>query len=342
MLALAIGFIADAPMELAPLAGQTSAGQTASRSRLRPGTGAGQGRGTTVSVSIAEGRHPVPSRTRKLSPPAPMVLPWRRGGRVGRRRDSSHESRLRAALGVSAPNSRAVRAGPRVPLGPAMPRAFEPRHGRAGRPQRRQVQLPRDVMDDVRQTSRPAPAQEALSYLERAVDLLSRGDPRQAGKEAQRAKAAAPRSSAVREVLGLAHYEAGDYREALRELQAYRRISGRLDQNHIIADSYRGLGSPEKAVPLAEEALRSRIPPEAKAEAAIVAASALADLGRHDEALALLRRMERRHDVGRQQDLRVWYVTGDVLAKAGRREEAATEFRRIVRHDPTAFDAAER
>jgi len=204
------------------------------------------------------------------------------------------------------------------------------------------VQLPRDVVDDVRQTSRPAQAQDAISFLERAVDLLSRGDPRQAAKEAERAKAAAPRSSAVREVLGLAHYEAGNYREALREMQAYRRISGRLDQNHIIADSYRGLGSPEKAVPLAEEALRSRIPPEAKAEAAIVAASALADLGRHDEALALLRRMERRHDVGRQQDLRVWYVTGDVLAKAGRREEAATEFRRIVRHDPTAFDAAER
>src|SRR5438034_7689888 len=40
-----------------------------------------------VSVAIAEGEHPVPSRTRKLSPPAPMVLPWQRGGRVGRRRD---------------------------------------------------------------------------------------------------------------------------------------------------------------------------------------------------------------------------------------------------------------
>src|SRR6266511_2266727 len=113
MLALAIGFIADAPMELAPLAGQTSAGQTVSRSRLRPGTGAGQGRGTTVSVAIAEGRHPVPSRTRKLSPPAPMVLPWRRGGRVGRRRDSSRESRLRAAFGVSRARSPGSPRGPR-------------------------------------------------------------------------------------------------------------------------------------------------------------------------------------------------------------------------------------
>jgi hypothetical protein len=37
------------------------------------------------SVAIAEGVHPDTFRTRKLSPPAPMVLPGRLGGRVGRR-----------------------------------------------------------------------------------------------------------------------------------------------------------------------------------------------------------------------------------------------------------------
>ena len=41
-------------------------------------------RKNTVSlVTMAEGSHPFPFRTRKLSPPAPMVLPS--GGRVGRR-----------------------------------------------------------------------------------------------------------------------------------------------------------------------------------------------------------------------------------------------------------------
>src|SRR5260370_37321355 len=39
-----------------------------------------------VSVVLAEGKHPVPSRTRKLSPPAPMVLHGRLCGRVGHRR----------------------------------------------------------------------------------------------------------------------------------------------------------------------------------------------------------------------------------------------------------------
>jgi hypothetical protein len=37
-------------------------------------------------VGIAEGPHPFPSRTRKLSPPAPMVLGARAPGRVGPRR----------------------------------------------------------------------------------------------------------------------------------------------------------------------------------------------------------------------------------------------------------------
>jgi len=198
-------------------------------------------------------------------------------------------------------------------------------------------------VDEIRGTARPAArADEAITLLERAVDLLGRGNGRQALKEAQRAKAVASRSGAVREVLGLAHYQLGQWREALREMQSYRRITGRNDQNHIIADSYRALGSPEKAVPLAEETLASRAPDEAKAEAVIVAASALADMGRFEQALALIRRLPSKADVGRTRDLRVWYATGDILAKAGRREEAAREFRRVTRHDPTAFDAAER
>jgi hypothetical protein len=43
------------------------------------------------SVAIAVGSHPFPFRTRKLSPPAPMVLGGRLPGRVGRRRISHFE-----------------------------------------------------------------------------------------------------------------------------------------------------------------------------------------------------------------------------------------------------------
>jgi tetratricopeptide (TPR) repeat protein len=140
----------------------------------------------------------------------------------------------------------------------------------------------------------------------------------------------------------MALYRSGRYRDALRELQAYRRMTGRVDQNHLIADSLRALGEPEKAVAPAREAIRARVPAEVRAEAAVVAASALADLGRYDEALSVLKAFRTEAGRARDFDLRVWYATGDVLAKAGRRTEAAEQFRRVVRHDPGAFDAAER
>ena len=44
------------------------------------------------AVATAVGTHPYPSRTRKLSPPAPMVLGSRGPGRVGRRRNNSQKS----------------------------------------------------------------------------------------------------------------------------------------------------------------------------------------------------------------------------------------------------------
>ena len=68
--------------------------------------------------------------------------------------------------------------------------------------------------------------------------------------------------------------------------------------------------------------MRAKVPNEVKAEAVIVAASALADQGRFAEALAFLGRAETREDVAEPYTLRLWYVRGDILERAGRREEA--------------------
>jgi tetratricopeptide (TPR) repeat protein len=175
-----------------------------------------------------------------------------------------------------------------------------------------------------------------------AVGLLEKGRFDPAVAAAAQAKDLAPRSGAVREVLGIALYRAGRFTEALRELRAYRRITNRLDQNHLIADAHRALGSPEKAVEAAREAVHARISEEARAEAGIVGAAALADLGRYTEALAMLHGFPPAGPVAKPHHLRLWYVAGDILEREGRTPEAAEEFRRIVRHDPDAFDAAER
>ena len=225
-----------------------------------------------------------------------------------------------------------------------MPKSLKPRAGARpkGTPSK-QALLPRDIEEDVRRTARPTQQDDVLSRIARAIELLERDDAHGAVPEAEKAKAMAPRSSAVREVLGMAYYGVGRWHDALTELKAYKRMTGHSDQNHLIADCLRGLGRPEEAVPLADEVLRDRSAPnEAKAEVVIVAASALADQGRYPEALSLLARAKTREDVAEDYTLRLWYARGDILAKAGRNEEAAVEFRKIMRHDAAAFDAAER
>ncbi len=196
--------------------------------------------------------------------------------------------------------------------------------------------------EELRRAARPADQGEAIGRFERAAVLLERGDSKGAVREAERAKALASRSASVREILGIALYRQERWREALTELKTYKRITGRADQNHLIADCLRALGKPEETVPLAEEVLRARVSNEVKVEAVIVAAAALADMGRHEQALAMLRRAQTRDDVASDAVLRLWYVTADILERAGRKGEAEREFRKILRHDTTAFDVAER
>ena len=54
-----------------------------------------------VSVAMAKGKHPVPFRTRKLSPSAPMVLRGGPRGRVGRRRTPSSRGRSPTGSGLN-------------------------------------------------------------------------------------------------------------------------------------------------------------------------------------------------------------------------------------------------
>jgi tetratricopeptide (TPR) repeat protein len=225
-----------------------------------------------------------------------------------------------------------------------MPKALTPRPGSKHRRASAASagNLSRDVTDELQRVTRPTDLRDATSRLSRAIELLERGDSGGAAAEATKAKALSPRSASVREVLGLAYYGQGRWQEALTQIKAYKRMAASADQNHIIADCLRALGRPAEAIPLAEEVLRTKAPNEAKAEAVIVAASALADQGRFPEALAFLARARTRDDVAEDYTLRLWYVKGDILAKAGRSDEAAEQFRKVMRHDPAAFDVAER
>ena len=96
------------------------------------------------------------------------------------------------------------------------------------------------------------------------------------------AKHLAPRSPAVRESLAIALYRSGDLHAALSELQAYRRISGSEDQNHLLADCLRAEGrDPERAIEIGNLLVAAHDEDiERRVEAAIVVAAVHLDLDR--------------------------------------------------------------
>lgn len=243
--------------------------------------------------------------------------PWRSGaprGPGGGQRPRRRSSRGRASAG---------------PKRPELPAALEP-------------DVPRSVVRELQRNARePDAVAKALTL---AADAIQADEPEGALPYLEWAKSAALRSPSVREALGVARYLAGDWQGALLELQAYRRLSGRNDQNHLIADCLRGLGRPPaKVAELVRE--MDREGSERVAEGAIVWASAVADHGDAGAGRTLLRRYLETLPTTQPPEpyeLRLWYVAGDLAERDGDARDAERWFRRVTRADPDAFDARER
>ena len=159
------------------------------------------------------------------------------------------------------------------------------------------------------------------------------------------AKHEAPRIAPVREAYGVALYLAEDYAGALTELQGYRRITGRIDQNHVVADCLRALGRDIDQVAAAAEALidDEQAPEDRRAEAVIVWSAALADSGDVAGGRAILRRfLERRRSGDAEHDLRARYLAADLAERARDLAETERQLELIVAVDPSFLDAEDR
>ena len=188
----------------------------------------------------------------------------------------------------------------------------------------------------VRQTARPAQAEAAIAHLERAIELLGARRPPGGGQRGparrrtwRRARRPSGRCS------GSPCTGRSDWREALREMQAYRRMTGRPDQNHIIADCLRAPrqsreGRAARRGGARGPRFRSRREGRGGDRGRV---ARWPTWGKFDEALGLLRRLSNRADVGRDRGPPRLVRDGRLLAQAGRPEEAAREFRKITRHD---------
>jgi tetratricopeptide (TPR) repeat protein len=159
------------------------------------------------------------------------------------------------------------------------------------------------------------------------------------------AKHEAPRVAPIREAYGVALYLAERFDDALSELQAYRRLTGRPDQNHLIADCLRALGRDVDRIAETAEGLLADTdaPLERRAEAAIVWAAALADADELGPARAVLRRfLESARGGDREELVRARWFAGDLADRAGDLDDARTHLAAVVDVDPGFLDASER
>jgi tetratricopeptide (TPR) repeat protein len=175
-----------------------------------------------------------------------------------------------------------------------------------------------------------------------AVAAFMAGDFDEAIKLGDQAKHIALRSIPIREFLGLAYYRAGRWSEAATELAAFRRLSGSTDQNPVLGDTYRALAKPEKALELSDEMDPTESDPAIYYEGQIVAAGALRDMKRVDEAIERLQRLDLNPEVAQEHHLRAWYVLADLLEAKGRFTQARELFEAVAAADDESTDAAER
>lgn len=238
-------------------------------------------------------------------------------------------------------------APPRTPRGG--PRGGSSGSGRTARPPAfpdgLEIALPKGVARELRQVLKDREQESVGKALTYGAMLIDEGDGETAVPYLAYAKEVAPRVATIREALGIACYLAERYKEALAELQAYRRLTGKVDQNHVIADCQRALGRPTAKVgETVQEMDPEDVGPERYAEGIIVWASALADGGDVAAGRAVLRRLlgGSRPRKPSEADLRLWYVAGDLAERDGDAAAARRWFAAIGEHDDDFHDVPDR
>nr|WP_313502064.1 hypothetical protein [Corynebacterium variabile] len=175
-------------------------------------------------------------------------------------------------------------------------------------------------------------ADKVAGHLIMAASLMDE-DSAKALAHARAAKERGGRVSITRETLGIAAYHAGEWKEALTELRAARRMAGGPGLLAVMADCERGLNHPDKAIELGTSEEAAELDPEQRAELAIVIAGAHHDLKQMDDALLVLEPETAASDLPEVTALRVTYAYADALALTGRTDDARSWFTKASKLD---------
>ena len=170
-----------------------------------------------------------------------------------------------------------------------------------------------------------ATADTVARHLVAAGELLD-DDPETALAHAQAARARSGRIAAVREAVGIAAYQCGDWAQALSEFRAARRMGSKSQLLPLIADCERGVGRPERAIELARSPEAAELTGDDADEMRIVAAGARADLGQLEQALALLSSPQPDPSRTGATAARLFYAYAETLLALGRDDDALQWF----------------
>jgi tetratricopeptide (TPR) repeat protein len=170
-----------------------------------------------------------------------------------------------------------------------------------------------------------ATADFVARHLVAAGELLD-DDPEAALAHARAARARAARIPSVREAVGIAAYQCGDWAQALAELRAARRMGSKSALLPLIADCERGVGRPERAIELARGPEAAELSGDAADEMRMVVAGARSDIGQPERALAILSTPQLDPTRSGQTAARLFYAYAETLLSLGRQDEALRWF----------------
>ncbi len=152
----------------------------------------------------------------------------------------------------------------------------------------------------------------------------------------------APSIAAVQEVLGLASYRLGRYKQAAKALETAHGLHPDPAMLPALADCYRALRR-WSAVERVWLEIREVSPPqEIIAEGRIVAAGALADRGDLAGAIEMMEPATKPPKRVRDHHLRQWYVLGDLHDRSGDPIGARRWFGAVAGRDPEFADVEDR
>ena len=204
-------------------------------------------------------------------------------------------------------------------------------------------EVPRSKVRSERPSMRSKSRSAMTQLLARAADAYERDRFEETLRITRRIDAMDPDEVEVLELMGLSLYRLGRYDAALRVLRKVHKMTESFDQVPVIMDCVRALGRGNE---LERWWLRLREASPAKeviVEGRIVYASALADLGKLAEAIALMEQgVAKERRASALTSIRQRYLLAQLFERAGDVSGAREAYLQLFQEDRNLYDVAER